>query len=107
MRWLQRTAQIHENSLGATLHHFDLSAHQWPEQETVEILRKAIQAAVRDGQLSHANAVIATRIYVDHESVAAVAASHKVHRSAIYQRLGLIKGSLRAIIDTVELPYCG
>ena len=103
----ERNTTFDEKHLGATLHHFSLECHEWPEGEVVEIIREAIATIVRAGKLNPANGMIATRIFVDHESVKEVAASHRVNRSAIYQRLVRIKAELSSIVDTIELPYCG
>lgn len=103
----KRYESLHENIQDKNPHHYAIDFAEWPQDTVIELIRRAIEKAVRAGKLSPVNGLIATQIYVDGKSVSQVSAERGVHRSAINQRIRGIRTTLKHVADTIELPYLG
>lgn len=101
-----RHVEADETNAGLYLHHFHKTALEWPEESKIEMIHQAIQAAVRMGRLSHANACVALRVYRAGETVVSVADRLGVTSGAIYQRLGIVRREIAPILETMDPPCC-
>jgi DNA-directed RNA polymerase specialized sigma24 family protein len=76
-----------------------------PIDVLVDLLRRAIRAALETGQLSPANASVAWRVFVDRVPARELAEQLGLHRSAIYQHLDRVRRVVPGILRQFEYPY--
>lgn len=87
-----------------TLHPVRLAPCDWPTPALQTMIQEAIKIALKDGRISHVNAGIALRVFVDLIPVRELAEQLKVHRSNIYQHLSRVRREIPDILSGIEVP---
>lgn len=76
----------------------------WSASTIERVVAEAIQTALRRGQISSVNALIAMEVFVSGVSAKEMADRLRMHRSNVYQHLDRTKRITAEIIQRIEVP---
>ena len=86
-----REVLFHETLSGSCLHPTQVPPSEWPSDLKAAMVMRAVRTAVRDGQLSVANASLAAMICAEGKRVSEIALVWKISESAAYQQIKRIR----------------